>query len=109
MIVKWLLLGSVAAVLILAFFGNAYARQREANDLSRYSPRGQMVSILLPSGEIRIHLYCSGAVKKSAPTVILIHGGGDNSLIWSRVQPEVARNLPARMAERARSVRSACA
>jgi len=49
MIVKWLLLGSVAAVLILAFFGNAYARQREANDLSRYSPRGQMVSILLPS------------------------------------------------------------
>ncbi|HWQ84298.1 MAG TPA: alpha/beta hydrolase [Anaerolineales bacterium] len=28
---------------------------------------------------------------KSAPTVILIHGGGDNSLIWSLVYPGVAR------------------
>lgn len=87
----WLLLGSGTAIAILAFYGNAYARQKEAEDLSHFSPQGQMVSIQSPGGELRIHLSCSGLPKRGAATVIFLHGAGDNSLVWSRVQPEVAK------------------
>lgn len=85
-----LLIGGVV-VFILAFFGNIYARRMETADLRRFTPRGRLVSIQLPGGEIRIYLDCSGIAREGAPTVILIHGGGDNSLVWSLVQPEVAR------------------
>lgn len=87
----WLLLGSGVAILILAFFGNAYARRKEAEELIHFSPQGQMVSIQLPGGELRINLYCAGLPKRGVPTVILIHGAGDNSLVWSLVQPELAK------------------
>lgn len=89
--VKWSLLLGAAIFVVLGFVGNTYARRREAEDLGRFSPRGQMISVPLPGGEVRVHLYCTGVAKKGAPAVILIHGGGDNALVWSRVQPEVAR------------------
>jgi hypothetical protein len=38
---------------------------------------------------LQMHLACQG---EGTPTVILDAGGGDNSLTWSLVQPEVARS-----------------
>jgi pimeloyl-ACP methyl ester carboxylesterase len=45
---------------------------------------------LVDAGGFRLHIFCTGPVSRN-PTVILLHGLGDNSLDWGLVQPEVAR------------------
>jgi len=38
----------------------------------------------------RMHLYCSG---QGSPTVVLDAGGGNDWLIWQRVQPELSKTM----------------
>lgn len=77
---------------IMAGIGQAYQEHAELIDLSRFSPRGKLLSIRdqLTGKEYRLHLYCTGDHKPHMPTVILINGAGDNSLIWSLVQPYIS-------------------
>jgi pimeloyl-ACP methyl ester carboxylesterase len=76
----------VALVLIAmtaaAVAGAIYERIAAARDRARHPPPGTLVDV----GSYRLHLHCVG----SGPTVILEAGGGASSLVWGRVQGELA-------------------
>jgi pimeloyl-ACP methyl ester carboxylesterase len=50
------------------------------------TPPGRLIDV----GGFRLHIFCIGPASRN-PTVILLHGLGDNSLDWGLVQPEVGR------------------
>jgi pimeloyl-ACP methyl ester carboxylesterase len=54
--------------------------------MKRYPAPGQMVDV----GGYKMHLYCTGPGR---PTVILVAGLDDFSVMWSSVQTEVARTM----------------
>ena len=76
----------VASVLIALTMATAagalYERFAAAHDRARHPPPGALVDV----GGRRLHLHCVG----SGPTVILEAGGGASSLVWGRVQAELA-------------------
>lgn len=77
--------GAILALLVvLAAVGATYQATVSARERELYPPPGTMVDV----DGIRVHLACLG---ERTPTVILDAGGGDNSLTWSHVQPELAR------------------
>ena len=84
---KWggVALGALVLLLIVivAIVGFQGSRAQAALR-AQYPPPGQMVDV----GGYKLHLYCQGS---GSPTVVLVPGGGDFSLTWSLVQPEVAQ------------------
>ncbi|QBD74942.1 alpha/beta hydrolase [Ktedonosporobacter rubrisoli] len=79
---RWGILGFSVLLLLLAGWG--YQMIGTTIDAQAYPPPGKLVEV----GGYRLHIDCTG---KGSPTVILDAGLGVSSLIWSRVQPEVAR------------------
>ena len=55
----------------------------KANLAQKYPAPGQLVDV----GGYQMHIYCTG---QGSPTVMLEAGSGDSSLIWDKVQPEIA-------------------
>ena len=72
----------IAALLALGFFGwGGIARYSLAN---AHPPPGQLVDV----GGYRLHIDCVG--QGTGPTVILEAGNADFSVMWAKVQPELA-------------------
>ena len=70
------------AIAVAAVAGAIYERIAAAHDRARHPPPGTLVDV----GGYRLHLHCVG----SGSTVILEAGGGASSLVWRRVQDELA-------------------
>jgi len=85
---KRILLGLLAAVVLLVGAGALYQAAATAADARSYAAPGEMVDV----GGYRLHLYCLGEQEPGAPTVILENGLGSTSAAWARVQPEVAKS-----------------
>jgi len=85
---KWggVALGALVLLLIVivAIVGFQGSRAKAALR-AQYPPPGQMVDV----GGYKMHIYCQGS---GSPTVILDAGGGDFSLSWELVRPEVAKS-----------------
>ena len=75
---------AILVVLILVLGMLAAGAIAKSNMAKQYPAPGQLVDV----GEYKMHIHCTG---QGSPTVILEAGLGDFSLIWSQVQPEVAR------------------
>lgn len=71
-------------VVLLVAAGAVGQSMVTAAENRRFPPPGVLVDI----GGYRLHLYCIG---EGSPTVILESGTGDGALVWSWVQPEVAK------------------
>ncbi len=82
--VRYVLLGLAVILLVQP---SAVARRQGATTSPPLPPPGRLIDL----GGWRVHLYCTGEVRTSQPTVILEAGSGDFSVDWSLVQPEVAR------------------
>ncbi len=84
----------LVALLIIASIGAIYQNRAEARDLLLYPAPGTRISIQDEQTGLtyNLHLYCEGEPASETPTVILIHGAGDNSTIWSLVQHEIAKD-----------------
>lgn len=76
-------IGIVVLVFVLALAGSIYQAIATARDLEKYPPPGKLVDV----GGYQLHLNCQG---EGSPTVVMDYGLGGSSLVWSRVQPEVA-------------------
>lgn len=76
--------GFVVLVLVLALAGIVYQAISTAKDLYKYPPSGKLVDV----GGYQLHINCIG---EGSPTVVMDYGLGGLSLVWSLVQPEVAR------------------
>ena len=80
------LLVSALVIVCLSLTGFLYQSIASAHDASSYPAPGRLIDV----GGYRLHLYCTGTVRLGSPTVILEAGYGNTSLVWSKVQPEVA-------------------
>lgn len=79
---RWTVVGVAVA---LVFFTPAFLNIAIAAVLRvRYPVPGAFYQVNARS----MHLYCSG---RGSPTVVLEAGGGEDWLIWQKVQPEVAK------------------
>ena len=84
---RWLgymLAGIIALVLLLAAIGAIYeaiAESREVNE----PPPGRLADL----ADHKMHLYCTG---QGVPTVILESGLWNDSSVWYKVQPEIAKS-----------------
>ncbi|MEM7125568.1 MAG: alpha/beta hydrolase [Chloroflexota bacterium] len=74
-------IGGLAGIVGLGALHQAIANQR---DLQRYPPPGKLIDV----GGYSLHIKCMG---KGFPAVVLDSGLSHNGLVWSLVQPEVAR------------------
>lgn len=81
---KYIIGGFVLFILILVLAGIVYQAISTAKDLNKYPPPGKMVDV----GGYQLHINCMG---EGSPTVIMDYGLGSLSLVWSLVQPEVAK------------------
>jgi pimeloyl-ACP methyl ester carboxylesterase len=72
----------LVAMAVAAVAGAIYERIAAAHDRARHPPPGTLVDV----GGYRLHLHCVG----SGSTVVLEAGGGASSLVWRRVQDELA-------------------
>jgi pimeloyl-ACP methyl ester carboxylesterase len=81
-VVKKALAVALIAVAMAAVSGALYERIAAARERARHPPPGSLVDV----GGYRLHLHCVG----SGSTVILEAGGGASSLVWGRVQGELA-------------------
>ncbi len=70
-------------LVVLAGTGALYQAIGATIDKQHFPLVGQMVDV----GGYKLHLYCTGT---GSPTVILEAGLGDNTLVWSKVQPGIA-------------------
>lgn len=83
----------IIVLLAMAGIGALYQSRAEARDMLLYPPTGTRIAIPDEQSGLtyNLHLYCEGEPASQTPSVILIHGAGDNSIIWSLVQPEIAK------------------
>jgi pimeloyl-ACP methyl ester carboxylesterase len=66
---------------------SGFGQDRPAQEPGQPTPMpGRLVDI----GGWRLHLNCSGSSRPGQPTVVLEAGGGDFSVTWALVQPNVA-------------------
>jgi pimeloyl-ACP methyl ester carboxylesterase len=80
------LLGSALLGTVLAVAGATYQKVSTVVDEHwRYPPPGKLVNV---NGYL-MHLNCTG---EGGPIVIMDSGMGNSSLIWSLVQPEIAKS-----------------
>ncbi len=84
--IRRILLALILLILCLSLSGILYQKIASALDASRYPPIGKRIDL----GSYRLYLHCTGINFPGRPTVILEAGLGDTSLVWSKVQPEVA-------------------
>lgn len=70
--------------IVLLILGAAYQQIGQWRDTVNYPPAGDLVDV----GGRRLHLYCEGT---GSPTIVAEAGGGDFSIVWHRVQAEVAK------------------
>ena len=84
--VRRVLLVFALLLALLALTGLLYQGIASAVDASSYPPPGRLIDV----GGYRLHLSCTGTARLGSPTVILEAGYGDQSLVWSKVQPGVA-------------------
>jgi pimeloyl-ACP methyl ester carboxylesterase len=75
----------LALLIGLALLGASYEAIMAAGDTERYPPPGQLVDV----GGYTLHIDCEG---DNGPTIVLVTGLGGSSLLWSRVQPALARS-----------------
>lgn len=80
----YVLAGLVVFVVVLVLAGTVYQSIGTASDSRKYPPPGQLVDV----GEHKMHIHCTG---EGSPTLVMDIGIGWFSLIWSFVQPEVAK------------------
>ena len=81
-VVKRVVARVLIAMTATAVAGAIYERIAAAHDRARHPPPGTLIDV----GGYRLHLNCVG----SGSTVILEAGGGASSLVWGRVQGELA-------------------
>ena len=83
-ITEWVLLSF--AVLVCAFLAGSTIFNAAALRYYRaiYPPPGKIYSV---NGH-DMHLYCTG---EGSPTLVLEAGGGNDSLTWTKVQPELSK------------------
>jgi len=79
------LLAVLLVVGSVALAGTAY----NALSLRHYRAVAGVPGRLFNVGGYSMHLYCTG---KGAPAIILDSGLGDDSLIWAKVQPQLAQH-----------------
>jgi pimeloyl-ACP methyl ester carboxylesterase len=83
-LLRRILLGLLALVLVLAAAGMIYQNIFEARDL-RFNP---MPGKRFDVGGYKMHIDCTG---EGTPTVILDSGLGDSYISWRKVQPQIAK------------------
>ncbi|NEQ86029.1 MAG: alpha/beta hydrolase [Moorea sp. SIO2I5] len=81
---KLILGGLVGCMLLATFLGMGYEAITSAQDLERYPPLGKRIDV----GGYQLHINTIG---EGSPTVVMEHGLGSLSPIWSLVQSEVAK------------------
>ena len=82
-VVRFLAIGVVVSLAVLAATGIAYERFAEYYDRQAFPQRGQRIDVR----GYRLNLNCSG---QGSPTVILDSGAGEPALMWALVQPRIA-------------------
>ena len=82
--VRRIVVGVALCLALLAVAGLAYQGIASAVDARRFPPPGKMVDV----GGHRLHVYSTG---EGSPTVIMEAGIEGCSLMWCKVQPEVAK------------------
>src|ERR1700733_6015434 len=81
---RWIVRGSLLALVFLAAVGFIYENITEARD-RRFNPMpGQLVDV---NGR-KVHIDCMG---EGSPAVILDSGLGDSYVSWRKVQPQIAK------------------
>ena len=76
---------TIIGIIVLVFcFGASYQFISTKLDAIKYPIPGKLVDI----GGYKLHIHCSGQGK---PSVILDAGGNGFSLVWTLVQPEIAK------------------
>jgi hypothetical protein len=75
--------GFAALILLLAAIGATYEAIESSRE-GRQPPPGRLVDV----GGHKMHLDCEG---QGTPTVVLESGLWDDSIVWRKVQPEIAR------------------
>lgn len=83
-LVQNILMGFVGFLIISLVITLLAGARAKANLKAKYPPSGTLVDV----GGYRLHSLCEGT---GSPTVIMEAGLGDPSLIWARVQPEIAK------------------
>jgi pimeloyl-ACP methyl ester carboxylesterase len=79
-------LGLLALLVVMIIAGTIYQSAASTSDAKKYPPPGELYDV----GEYQLHLYCTG---EGSPTVILEAGAGSPGLIWTYVQPEIAKSM----------------
>ena len=74
---------AIGLVLLLAAIGATYEAIESSRE-EREPPPGRLVDV----GGHKMHLDCEG---RGAPTAVLESGLGDDSTVWHKVQPEIAK------------------
>ena len=82
-IVKWLVGGALALLLLLLIGGNLFGQYLLSYTREHFPPPGKLIAL---EGH-RLHLHCTG---RGRPTVLLESGGGAWSTHWTMVQTKVA-------------------
>lgn len=80
-------LGILLALLCLFLIGVTVERLMEQSDRRRFPPPGRLV----PVGNRRLHVMCSGERRQGEPLVVMEAGMASWSFYWRLVQPEIAR------------------
>jgi pimeloyl-ACP methyl ester carboxylesterase len=80
----WIFAGVFGLLCLLAAAGAVYNTVATARDQRRFPPPGGLVAV----NGVQLHLDCRG---RGSPTVIFESGGFEPALVWTLVQPEVAR------------------
>lgn len=79
-------------VLLISLFSSTFAQfalaQGVADEGRGSASFDKLVDV---GGGRRLRVNCSGMKFEGGPTVVLESGGGNDSSVWNRVQPEVAR------------------
>jgi hypothetical protein len=82
-----ILLGLIITILAMAVISAIYQAAGAQADQRDFPPPGRLYDV----GGYRLHLYCTGPVDSSNPTVILDTLSGGTSANWGWIQPEIAQ------------------
>lgn len=75
-------------LLCISTFAQSSLARRAKDDGRSLAALDKLVDV---DGGRRLHLNCSGTSFEGIPTVVLESGAGNDSSVWNRVQPEVAK------------------
>lgn len=86
-LVKKILKFAVVILLVAAVVGPAYRWRADKADLETTPAPGKLVDV----GGHRLHIWCSGPVDPTKPTVLFDSGLGGGAFSWAKIAPEVAK------------------